>query len=82
MFQFPGFAFKPYEFKLEYRSKAVGFPIRKSPDQRLFAGYPKLIAGYYVLHRLLSPRHPPCALTQLDHITPKGTRAPTWGKRD
>ncbi len=24
--------------------------------------YPKLIAAYHVLHRLLVPRHPPCAL--------------------
>uniref|UniRef100_A0A0K0FWX9 Uncharacterized protein n=1 Tax=Strongyloides venezuelensis TaxID=75913 RepID=A0A0K0FWX9_STRVS len=33
-------------------SLAVGFPIRKSPDQSLFASSPKLIAGYHVLHRL------------------------------
>ena len=26
---------------------------------------PKLIAAYHVLHRLLAPRHPPCALTSL-----------------
>ena len=30
----------------------LGFPIRKSPDQSLFASSPGLIAGYYVLHRL------------------------------
>ena len=46
-------------------AKAVGFPIRKSPDQSLFADSPELIAGYYVLHRLLSPRHPPYALIRL-----------------
>ena len=46
-------------------SKTVGFPIRKSSDQSLFAGSPGLIASYYVLHRLLSPRHPPCALIHL-----------------
>ena len=27
--------------------------------------YPKLIAAYHVLHRLLTPRHPPCALNSL-----------------
>ena len=27
--------------------------------------YPKLIAAYHVLHRLLAPRHPPCALNSL-----------------
>ena len=32
--------------------RQVGFPIRKSSDQSLFADSPKLIAGYYVLHRL------------------------------
>ena len=42
-----------------------GFPIRKSPDQSLVADSPGLIAGSYVLHRLLVPRHPPCALTNL-----------------
>jgi hypothetical protein len=42
-----------------------GFPIRKSPDLSLVADSPGLIAGSYVLHRLLVPRHPPCALTNL-----------------
>jgi len=44
---------------------AVGFPIRISPDQSLFADSPKLFAGYYVLHRLQLPRHPPDALLRL-----------------
>lgn len=30
----------------------VGFPIRTSPDQSLFASSPELFAGYRVLHRL------------------------------
>ncbi len=42
-----------------------GFPIRKSPDRSLVADSPGLIAGSYVLHRLLVPRHPPCALNNL-----------------
>ena len=42
-----------------------GFPIRKSPDQCLVTDSPGLIAGSYVLHRLLVPRHPPCALINL-----------------
>src|SRR5262249_14383335 len=42
-----------------------GFPIRRSPDRSLVADSPGLIAGSYVLHRLLVPRHPPCALTNL-----------------
>src|SRR3954469_1682808 len=43
----------------------LGFPIRKSPDHSLVANFPGLIAGSYVLHRLLVPRHPPCALSSL-----------------
>ena len=42
-----------------------GFPIRKSTDRRLFAGFPWLIAGYHVLHRLSMPRHPPHTLSSL-----------------
>ena len=42
-----------------------GCPIRKSPGQSLFVSSPGLIADYHVLHRLLSPRHPPCALSHL-----------------
>src|SRR6266516_1200304 len=43
----------------------VGFPIRKSRDQRLVSISPGLIAAAHVLHRLLAPRHPPCALSLL-----------------
>src|SRR5712675_1265035 len=42
-----------------------GCPIRRSPDQSLLGGSPKLIAASHVLHRLLAPRHPPCALSSL-----------------
>ena len=44
----------------------LGFPIRKSPDQRSVANSPGHIAGSHVLHRLLVPRHPPCALKNLN----------------
>ena len=63
MFQFTRFASHNYVFIVRYLS--VGFPIRKSPDQSLFASSPKLIAGYHVLRRLSSPRHPPHALSHL-----------------
>ncbi len=43
----------------------AGFPIRKSPDQSLVGSSPGLIAASNVLPRLLVPRHPPCALTNL-----------------
>lgn len=44
-----------------------GSPIRKSSDQRSVDSSPRLIAASYVLHRLLVPRHPPCALNNLTH---------------
>ena len=43
----------------------TGFPIRKSTGQRLLATSPKLIAGCYVLHRLLMSRHPPYTLNEI-----------------
>ena len=53
---------------------ALGFPIRESADHRLFSAYPRLIAAVHALHRLLVPRHPPCALLILTVIT-HSTRA-------
>src|ERR1043165_3272341 len=50
-----------------------GFPIRISPDQRLLSDSPKLFAASHVLHRLLAPRHPPCALNSLTMVA---TRCP------
>ena len=41
------------------------FRIQKSPDQRLFASFPELIAGYHVFRRLSMPRHPPHTLSSL-----------------
>ncbi len=43
----------------------VSFLIRKSWDQRSVSTSPRLIAAAHVLHRLLAPRHPPCALVLL-----------------
>jgi hypothetical protein len=42
-----------------------GFPIRTSSDQRSVDNSPRHIAASHVLHRLLMPRHPPCALKHL-----------------
>src|SRR5438445_3744882 len=39
--------------------------IRESRDQRLFDGSPELFAAFHALHRLLTPRHPPHALSSL-----------------
>jgi hypothetical protein len=43
----------------------VSFLIRRSPDQRSVSTSPRLFAAAHVLHRLLAPRHPPCALILL-----------------
>ena len=53
--------------------EGVGFPIRTSMDQSLFASSPWLIAGYNVLHRLSTPSHPPHALSSL--FTPTEDRS-------
>ena len=39
------------------------FSIRTSSDQSLFGSSPRLFATYYLLLRLLLPRHPPYTLT-------------------
>ena len=65
MFQFSAFAPSLLCIQSEVTSKRPGFPIRKSADQRPFAGSPQLIAGCHVLHRLSLPRHPPHALIRL-----------------
>ncbi len=65
MFQFSRFASRTLCIQVRMTQEGPGFPIRKSADQRPFAGSPQLIAGCRVLHRLLSPRHPPHALIRL-----------------
>ena len=67
MFHFPTFPPLPYVFRqgrLEHDSQP-GFPIRTSPDHSSVDSSPRLIAASYVLLRLLMPRHPPCALSNL-----------------
>jgi hypothetical protein len=60
----------------------LGSPIRTPPDHSSVANSPGLIAGSYVLHRLLMPRHPPCALHSLSHKhSTKTTKTLTPPKR-
>src|SRR5215813_14546054 len=42
-----------------------GYPIRTPWDQRSVDNSPRPIAASHVLHRLLVPRHPPFALSNL-----------------
>src|SRR5687767_13516064 len=44
----------------------VGFPHSEIPGSKPVRGSPRLIAAYYVLHRLHAPRHPLDALKALD----------------
>ena len=41
---------------------SCGFPHSDISGSRDICSSPKLIAAYHVFHRLLVPRHPPCAL--------------------
>src|SRR3954452_15432805 len=54
-----------------------GSPIRTPSDQRSVGSSPRLIAASHVLHRLLVPRHPPCALNNLT-TTNKPTHEQTF----
>ena len=45
-----------------------GFPHSEIPGSTLVYSSPRLIAVFHVLHRLLVPRHPPCALSSLTNF--------------
>ena len=44
------------------------FPHSEISGSQAMCAYPKLIAAYHVLHRLLMPRHSPCALCSLTYL--------------
>ena len=55
-----------YEFRLESCGiTRTGLPHSEIPGSKRVCRSPSLIATCYVLLRLLSPRHPPCALSSL-----------------
>src|SRR5450755_914544 len=53
-----------------------GFPHSEIPGSMPACGSPRLIAACHVLHRLLLPRHPPCALSSLTTKFTRHTAAP------
>src|SRR3990167_335349 len=59
MFQFRRFA--TYVGRLSLRA----FSHSEIPGSKLVSSSPRLIAAVHVLHRLSTPRHPPCALSSL-----------------
>src|SRR5690625_1919717 len=83
MFHFP--AFPPNRLYIQrpvtHHNSMRGFPIRTSWHQRSVINSTRLIADSHVLHRLLLPRHPPCALkhlhTHASHQTQIHTKANT-----
>ena len=66
MFQFR--AFPSYTYLIQYmihRYCLCVFPHSEISGSQLICSSPKLIAACHVLHRLLMPRHSPCALISL-----------------
>ena len=57
-----------YLFDSVYDTLAGGFPHSEISGSQLICSSPKLIAAYHVLHRLLMPRHSPCALISLTFV--------------
>ena len=51
-----------------------GFPHSDISGSMLICSSPKLFAAYHVLHRLLMPRHSPCALVRLTNRIPSQER--------
>ena len=45
--------------------RSCGFPHSEISGSMDICSSPKLFAAYHVFHRLLVPRHPPCALVRL-----------------
>ncbi len=62
MFQFPPFA-SALRGCLGFTPD--GLPHSGISGSKLICSSPELIAAYHALHRLLTPRHPPCALSCL-----------------
>ena len=66
MFQFRRFPSCTY--LIQCRIPFGGFPHSEISGSMLICSSPKLIAAYHVLHRLLMPRHSPCALFRLTFV--------------
>jgi hypothetical protein len=48
----------------------IGFPHSGISGSKAACASPKHFVAYHALHRLLPPRHPPCALSSLTSIQP------------
>ena len=55
----------------------LGYPIRTPSDHSSVDNSPRTIAASHVLHRLLMPRHPPCALQHFNNKKTQTTKPDT-----
>src|SRR5437868_8446357 len=58
-----------YSARSAWSHRPGGLPHSGIPGLTFALNYPRLIAEFYALHRLLVPRHPPCALCSLTHLS-------------
>ena len=66
MFQFTGLLLHTYLFSMQWLGIApAGFPHSEISGSKFSYNSPKHIVVRHVLHQLLVPRHPPCALSNL-----------------
>ena len=75
MFQFPTFASRRCGMT---GLQPAGLPHSEISGSKRICRFPKLIAAYHVLHRLLMPRHPLCALLILTSRFFRSPRRKTW----
>ena len=73
MFQFR--RFPSYGYLIHHTIPFGGFPHSEISGSMLICSSPKLIAAYHVLHRLLMPRHSPCALISLTFVEANGANS-------
>ncbi len=65
-FNSPRWLYRTYEFSAKSSGiTLMGLPHSDIAGSKVVSTYPTLIAGYHVLHRLLVPRHPSHALSNL-----------------
>ena len=65
-FNSPAYLLTPYRFRSGSPPMTVeGLPHSGIPGSEAPCAYPRLFVAWYALHRLLVPRHPPCALSSL-----------------
>ena len=83
MFQFRRFPTHTYLIQCTLHGYCpCGFPHSEIPGSMDICSSPKLIAACHVLHRLLMPRHSPCALYSLTIVVAKSAclRFRLWRK--